>query len=163
MNRNGQIGVGVLITLAIAIIVGMVLMQPIASNVEQGTQTVTGATTVLNVSYTGILNTAVELVGQELVTTIAVINNTNISVDVAAANYTIAECVRPSDSLKGICYTASGTDAADTVNISYSYYPEGYMDDAGSRAIYNLVILLAALAIAVIVLIRVSEGVRDFT
>ena len=48
MNKKGQINVGVIILGAIAVIVCLILFQNVASNVEQVTQTQTGATSVVN-------------------------------------------------------------------------------------------------------------------
>lgn len=147
-------GLGVLITVAIAVIIGLILFQSIAANVEQGTRSVNGAITVVNGTYTGVLNTPVELVGQELVSVTAV-GNATTGADIAAVNYTVAECVRRSDNLKGICYTALGTgvpSATGPVKISYVYYPAGYIDDAGGRAIAGIIVLLTAIAVFVVVL-----------
>ena len=166
MNRNGQIGVGVLISLFIAIIVGLILIQPIATNVEQGTQAVKGLTTATNYSVTGVKDTKVALRGQELGAVTIVVNATT-GATIPAANYTIAECVRPTDGLKGICYTAlddytTGAIAASgPVKVTYTYYPDGYMDDSASRSIFPLVILFAALAIAVVVLVPIIGGIRN--
>lgn len=164
MNRKGQFGVGVLIICAIAVIIGLVLLPQIATNVEQGTRTVTSTIATGN-SYqiTGVLNTPVDVIGQELVTTTKVQNGTG-DIDIPAANYTLTECIRSGDSLKGICYTALGvganTDGKSGVgltNLSYSYYPDGYIDDAGSRSIAGIIILLAAIGIAVVCIPRAKE------
>ena len=146
MNKKRQ-SVGLFIGVAMAIIVGLILFQAVASNVEKGTQAVTGVSTATNVSYTGIAGTPVELVGQELVSTGLVVNSTGGEV-IPASNYTIAECVRDSDNLKGICYTAVADTVSDDVNISYTYYPNGYIDNAGSRSIAGIIILLTAVGIA---------------
>ena len=161
MNKKAQ-SVGLFIGVAIAIIVGLILFQAVASNVEQGTQTNTGVTTATNALYTGVYNTPVELEGQELVSVTAVTNRTG-GTAVPSANYTIAECVRASDNLKGICYTAlDDTDtgnpsASGGVNISYTYYPNGYIDNAGSRAIAGIIILLTAIGIALVAMKAVRE------
>ena len=153
-SKKAELGVGVIVVAAIAIIVGLILFQAAASNVEQATQTVTGVSTLSQGQYTGVLNTPVELVGQELISVIAVTNRSS-GAAIAAANYTIYECVRNSDNLKGICYKALGAglpSASAPVNISYTYYPNGYIDDAGSRSIAGIIILLAAIAIALVLI-----------
>jgi hypothetical protein len=154
MNKQGQVTVGVILLLAIALLVGLVIFQQIASNVDAGTRTNSGTVVATNSLITGILNTKVELTGQELVSVQAVTNRTD-GTTVAAANYTIAECVRPSDGLKGICYTATGSGAPKAngpINVSYTYYPAGYIDDSAGRSMFGLIVLLAAIAIAIIVL-----------
>jgi hypothetical protein len=151
MNKKGQ-GVGMFIGLAIGVIVCLILFQAVAGNVEQGTQQVTGASVARNTTIAaGPLNAITEVTGQELVgaLTITRVDGTVIP----AANYTLAECVRTSDNLKGICYKnvlAASNNTA--VNVSYSYYPSGYIDDAGGRSIAGIIILLAAIGIAVVVI-----------
>lgn len=157
MDKKAEIGIGVLITLAIAVIVGLIMFQQVATNVDATTRANSGAISVVNGSYVGSKDVKVELAGQELVSVTNVRNYTTGAV-VPAANYTIAECVRASDGLKGICYTALDDDdegdpsAEGPVKITYSYYPEGYIDDAGARTITGLIVLLSAVAIALIVL-----------
>jgi predicted Kef-type K+ transport protein len=159
MNKKGQLGVGLIVVVAIAIIVGIILFQAVASNVDQGTRANSGVVTVVNGTYTGVLNTPVELAGQELVSLTSV-GNATTGANVAAANYTVAECVRTSDNLKGICYTAVGVGspaATGPVKISYTYYPNGYIDDAGARSIAGIIVLLTALGIALIAYLGVKS------
>lgn len=161
MNQKAQLGVGVIVTIAIAVIVGLVMFQPIASNVDLGTRAASGSiASGAAYNVVGVLNTPVELRGQELVSVTSVKNQSGGGT-VAAANYTIAECVRSSDGLKGICYTALaagvGNPATGAVNISYTYYPDGYIDDAGARSVSGIIILLSAIAIALIVLVGIKK------
>ena len=152
MNKKGQLGIGLIIVVAIAIIIGLIMFQAIASNVDQGTRAASGVVTVVNGTYTGVLNTPVELAGQELVTLTSV-NNASTGAAVAAANYTVAECIRASDNLKGICYTAVGVGspaATGAIKISYTYYPNGYIDDAGARSLTGIIVLLTAIGIALV-------------
>lgn len=156
MNKKGQINIGVLILGAIAVIVCLIILQQVASNVAQTTGS-NGVSTVSQGQYTGVLNTNVELVGQELVTLTSVTNRTGGNA-IPALNYTVSECVRASNSLKGICYKSlAAGESSGPVNITYTYYPAGYADDAGSRAIAAIIILLAAIGIAVILLPNVRE------
>ena len=162
MNNKGQ-GIGVLMLIFVAAIVGLTLIVPIANNVEQGTQAVKGLTTSTNYSITGIKDTKVALQGQELGAVTGVVNATS-GATIPAANYTIAECIRPTDSMKGICYTAlddytTGAIAASgPVKVTYTYYPDGYMDDSASRSMIGLVVLLSALALVVFVLVMAYKN-----
>ena len=162
MNKQAQIGTGGIILGAIAIIVCLILFQASATNVEQGTQTVTGATTKVNATTAaGPIGTITELPGQELVSIVSV---KNISNDVATAtNYTIAECIRKSDNLKGICYTSKAASIGDYPNasgvlyITYTYYPSGYIDDAGARSVAGIILVLTAIGIAMVMLPKIKE------
>ena len=151
MNNKAQLGIGALVTIAIAAIVCLILFQAVATNVEQGTRSATGAI-ASGANYQIIATSGVkyELVGQELVTTTSVLNGTSGGT-IPASNYTLAECVRPSDGLKGICYTGVN-NGTNKINISYSYYPDGYIDDAGARSIAGIILLLCAIGIAMVVL-----------
>jgi hypothetical protein len=152
MNKKAQAGVGLLITLAIAVIVGLILFQAVATNVEKGTRAVTGVIDVENITLSaGALNAIVEVTGQELVTTRSVSNATD-GVLIAATNYSLAECTRTSDGLKGICFKRVGTDTTGIVNVSYTYYPDGYIDNSGARSIAGIIVLLSAIGIAIVVL-----------
>lgn len=149
-NRKGQ--TGMLIGVAMAVIIGLVLFQAIAANVEQGTRAISGTSLAANTTMTGTIGTVVELTGQELVSIIEVTNRSDGSV-IPSTNYTFAECVRTSDNLKGICYTQkAGWWSAKGVNVSYAYYPNGYIDDSGARGITGIIVLLTAIAIILVVL-----------
>lgn len=150
MNNKAQIGIGVLIIAAVAVIMGLVLFQATADNIEAGTQS-NGVTSAVNVTYPlGATGVITELTGQELVGTPAVWNATSVTV-VPTTNYTIYECVRTSNNLKGICMKSlGGLSAGYNVNVTYDYYYSGYIDDSGSRAIAGIILLLTAIGIAFI-------------
>lgn len=154
MNNKAEVnGVGLLLIVAVGIIVGLVLFQAVASYVEQGTRTNTGTVAAVNTTVTGgAIGKITELTGQELVGTPFVINGTEGTESIVpAANYSVYECVKTSNNLKGICYKSlsAGTIPANgTVRVSYTYYPDGYIDDSGGRSIAAIIILLAAVSIA---------------
>ena len=162
-QKQGEVGLGVILVVAVGLILALVMFQQVASNVEQGTQAVTGLTTATNYSVTGEKDVKVALAGQELGTVTAVVNATT-GATIAAANYTVAECVRPTDGLKGICYTAltdveSGTGTGEGgVKVTYTYYPDGYIDDSGARSVTGLIVLLTAIGIVMIAYL----GIRRF-
>jgi len=159
MNKKGQVSIGFLIVAAIAVIIGLVLLSPIASNVDQTTRTVSGTTAVENQTITAPASgSIVESSGQELVGIPKVYNESGASLVITSPNYTISECVKTSDSLKGICYKALTAEyEGKNINVSYTYYPAGYADDAGSRSIAGIIVLLAAIGIAVVCIPKVKE------
>ena len=151
MNKKGQVTMGVLIVLAVAAIVGLVLFQESANQVAKANPS--AVTTVTNQTITfPAVGSKLILTGQELVGT-PVLTNATTGTLVPATNYTIQEEVRTSDGLKGIVLTAkAGYQNSVSTNISYTYYPDGYIDDAGGRSIAGIIVLLAAIAIAIFVL-----------
>lgn len=145
------------VMVAIAIIVGLVLLQPSASNVAKATQTY-----FRNSTFTApAVNGTIDLVGQELISTPLVINATSNTV-ISSGNYTIGERVSPTDGLKRIYFktldgaTVTGFNGKG-VNISYTYGDEGYIDDGAGRSIAGLIIILASLALAVVVMFKIYE------
>ena len=159
-QKTGEIVIGVILPVAVAVIMALVLFQHIASNVDTGTRTNSGTVSVVNQSITSPANGAIlELTGQELVGTPIVTIATTGEV-IGTANYTISECVRTSDSYKGICYkTIAAAGASKAYNVSYSYYPNGYIDDNGARSITNLIILLTAIGIAMIAFLGIRKDI----
>lgn len=164
-NKKGQISAGVILVIFVGVVCALALIPAIATQVEQTTRANSGTVTVTNSTITTPANGAViSLTGQELVGTPIVTNSSEGTV-IAAGNYTIAECIRASDGLKGICYTTKSTyGAARSYNISYAYYPDGYADDGASRSIMGLILIFAMIAIAIFVLypIMKERGVFDF-
>ena len=164
MDKKGQMSFGIFISIFIGVIIGLLLLQASAVYVEQGTRSSTGVATITAKQYAAPGSGTVRVLdGQELVELTSVTNATGD--DIAAANYTVAECVRPTDGLKGICYTSTGVGeppANGAVNITYTYYPEGYIDSSGGRSIASLIIIFFALAIAAIALVpSIRSGVMD--
>ena len=152
MNNRGQkTGIGILIVLFIGAIVGLVLLQTTAQETDDALTTRFLANRTITAPAAG---STTDLVGQELLSTPIVTNASGGGV-VPTTNYTIAEGVSTVDGLKRIRYTTVGPSpfASKSVNVSYTYGPEGYIEDSAGRSIFSLVIILGALALAVFLLI----------
>lgn len=165
MNTKGQsVTIGLLIITAITIIVGTVLLIGSASNI--GTSTGTGTFTGQVVPS---MSTSIDLTGQELITLTTVINGSGAAVD-CSANFTIVEGVSPRTGVKRILMSNStGTQwcgnglPSRLINLTYTYGPEGYIDDAGGRAVASLILIFFGLAIAVVALVpSFRSGLKDF-
>ena len=150
INRKGQVGVGLFMALFISVIVGLVLFQGSAVFVAQATDTQVSN----NRTYTlGAIGTTIDLAGQELIDTPVVTNATNSAQIVPTSNYSITEGISTITGLKRIRLTSLGGNYSSTsVNISYTFGPEGYIDDAGGRSVADLVLIFSALLIAVVAL-----------
>ena len=157
-NRKGEITTGVMIITFLAVIVGLILLS--ASTPFIGQATGTGITFVKNVSITPAtgVGSIVILTGGSLSGTPQVNNHSGAALPINIANYSIGTCVRSTDGLKGICYTRLKADAAiTTVNVSYTYYPDGYAEDGATRSIISLITIFACLAVAIFVLVPIIK------
>ena len=156
MNSRGQnFKIGLILTLFIGAIVGIVLLQSTAQQTDSSLSIRQYNATVAAPA----LNAKKDLVGQEILST-PLVYNTSSGTALAATNYTVAEEVSTTDGLKRIVLTTKSAEwAGRNLNISYDYGAEGYIEDAGSRTVFNLVILFGALAIAVFLLVpSLREG-----
>lgn len=162
-NNKGQMGIGSFLVLFISVIVGLALILPIAQSVGSATN---GADSVGNVTITVPADgVSIDLTGQELMSVPTVNNVTSgTSETLAAGNYTIEEAV-DSQGVKGIVYTAEGSEAEGlSMYVAYTYAPDGYIDNAGARGLANMIIIFACLAIAVIVMGPVvKDGISKFS
>jgi len=157
MNNKAQTaaGVGVFITLFITIIVGVILLIAVAQSIGETLDTSTQNSSTNGLTYTvpadGI---TIDLVGQELLSTPVVHNGTADSVQViSVGNYTIDEGVSTSTGVKTIRYTAVGSEFdGHTMNVSYNYGADGYVENSGARGMIGMIVVFFALAIALIAL-----------
>lgn len=161
MRKKAEInGVGIFLVAFVGIIVALVLYQSMGSFIG----TATGVTPNVQTQYlltTPANGASVDLPGQELISVTSVRNRTD-DVVISAGNYTIEEKV-DSTGVKGIVYTSkTAAYAAKNVNITYSYYEDGYIDDAGGRSLALLIPVMCALAIIVIALVpAMRNGIMD--
>lgn len=151
-SKKAQVGIGVMVIMAIAVIVGLVLFQQAAGDVGDITTTQSLSQGLYSLPASG---SCTDLVGQELIGTATV---TNRSTGTTIGNVTVSERVSTVDGLKriGVCATGANWEgdpiSARPVNITYTYGPEGYVADSGARSVTTLITLLAAIAIALVVL-----------
>lgn len=147
MNSRGQIGIGMIVTLAMALIVGVILLQSSAQQVGSVTNTVS----VLNESIgTATNGTAIYLTNYRAITSPILFNGSNGAV-IASGNYTITNNVVYNGAL-----AVQITPDADygyygySWNISGTGQPLTYSNDAGARSMSSLIVIMAALALVII-------------
>lgn len=165
MDRKGQIAIGGLILLAITVIVGAVMLQGSAQNVGNVVNTYTSA----NVSFTLGANASTSdltVCGQKNTSAVVIYVPTGDIVFThgvgTAGNYTVVQGTH-SDGYPGPRIYISGlnaTWAGAAVNVSCTYQPDGYTEDAGARGMTNLIIIMTALAIAVV---GIGYAVKGYT
>ena len=140
-------GVGALIMMFVAIIVGVVLLQSSAQNIGSSTNTV-----AVNQSISTVVNgTAQYLTNIKSLASPVVYNETG-GVVIGAGNYTITNNVvyNGQESVRIVPDTAAAWKTAWIV--TGTGQPLGYVPESGSRTIVGLIVLFAALAIAIVVL-----------
>jgi hypothetical protein len=154
MSNKGQIaGLGVILSIAIAVIVGTVLLSGSGGISGQAaalttTRTVTNQTVTLAAvgGFTDI-DGCVNFQGTPLV------SNATTQAIVPATNYTFTTRVSPTDGLKTLTVRSDGGYwVSSAVNASYVCQIDGYAEDASTRAVVPLITLFAALGLAAIVL-----------
>ena len=145
------LGFGLILTVFIGVIVGIVLFQASADQIGNTAIKVTTSNALYTAPAAGV---TIDLVGQELLNTPTVTNRTSGGT-VSATNYTIFEGVSPTTGVKTIRYkTLAGSEfAGKEINVSYQYGTSGYVEDTGTVAVIGLILIFAALAIAVIALV----------
>lgn len=153
--KKAQTELGTILLVFIAILIGLILILPIA-------QIVGDASTIYyhnNSTYTApALNAIIDLDGQELSGTPVVYNATD-NVVYTAANYTIDEGVSTSTGVKTIRFTSLTNNISSyPLLISYSYGKDGYIDNAGGRSMASLIVIFAALAVGMVSLYLVLKS-----
>jgi len=167
-NKKGAMEfgmVGIIVVVAITLIVGLLLFQVISQEVGKSTNTITlgGANsnqTILSANVPDAINTKIDLIGQDLIGSATVVNATG-GQTATSGNYTVGEYVSPTTGVKSIYFelddpqftganlTASGSLG---LNITYTYGPEGYINNSGARGMAGLIAIMFALALAVVAL-----------
>jgi len=154
MNKKGQaVGVGVIIVVAIALIVGVIFFQAIAQQAGETTNTVV----VTNESLGAAASPGVVqyLTNYRSLTSVVIMNATDDAV-IPAANYTVvnnvvndgalAVSIEPSTYLN-----ESGWDSG-LWQVSGTAQPLTYVPDSGSRGIISLIVIFFAVALVAVAL-----------
>lgn len=149
METNQKIGM--LVLTAVALIVGLILLQSSAQNVGVGSDTAT----LTNYSFNlpSAEGGKITLPGQELLSSAVVWNKTAQAITNTSV-YSIAEEVSSTTGTKRIVLTMNKYPTMYNMasNISYTYGVEGYIDDGGGRAVAGIIVLMFAIALAVVAL-----------
>lgn len=162
MNKKGQDSLnymGLIVGIFVTIIVALALFQASAGNLDKAVNTFYLGNTTYTAAADGV---TIDLQGQELLST-PLVQNATSGAAVPSTNYTIQEGVSATTGVKVIQYTGLvGAFEGESINISYTYGDEGYIEDSGGRGIANIILVFAALAVAVVTLIpSLRSGVMD--
>ena len=158
MNRKAQTaGIGVLITVAIAIIIGAILLQASAPAVA----TVNTLQTVVNESATFPAGSTVLVLKGQAVSNVVVLNRSG-GFEITSGNYTITNRELSNGALRAyLSNTTSDIWVGKAVNVSYTYEAFGYATDSGSRVMIGLVLVFGALAVFVTAMSPIGDAIKD--
>ena len=152
-NTDGKI----LIVLFIGAIIAVTFMSPIGDIIFGTTNTIT----ITNQTVTGAtVNTTLDIRGREILTTVAIINETNATDSLVNEGGSL-QTGTGSDGLLSVQLLLNDT-AADFaglgVNVSYTANPDGYISNSGGRSITQIILIIAALAIVVFTIVMFWKG-----
>jgi len=149
MKRKGQVEIGGLIILAVAIIIGLVM---ITDGISEPVAAITQTVNIVNTTYTApaAAGSSINLVGQAY--TSVIVTNATSGTLIPATNYTITNRVVRDGGLVTTLTANAGNSLGwhgKGINISATVEPFGYDTNGGSRAITSLIVIFAAIALVV--------------
>lgn len=150
MNKQGQMGIGMIVTIFITILIGAIFLQVIAQSVGESVNTVDLA----NQTETLAANGESIYIDEWKAISNPVILDASDNTTILAGNYTITnDVVNPTTGSLSIQITTDDAEfASDAVKISGTVQPTTYISDGGSRAMANLIVIMFALAVLVVVI-----------
>ena len=155
MNNRAQMeGLGLILTLAIAIIVGTVLLSG-SGGIAGQAGTLTSTSGIVNETFTlPAVNAFIDKANCVNLQGSAIVTNATGAEIVPASNYTFTTRISSTSGLKVLTVKTASQSAyaSRSVNASYTCLPQGYAEDASTRAVTPLIVLFAALALAAIAL-----------
>lgn len=149
MNNKGNLGmIGLVITAFIGLLVGIVLLN---GGIYENVGTVTNTRTATNLTVTSPANgSTAAILGQAIEGSVTVTNETH---DDISSEFIFASSQVLNGAFTGTITTNIANNANKNVNLSYTYQPDGYIQQAGGRSVAGLIAVFAALAVAVFALV----------
>lgn len=154
MEDNAKM-VGGLVMLAMAIIVGAILLQGSAQNIND----VVNKVSVANQSFGVATNGTAVTYNYKTLSDVVIVNYSNGAV-VPSNNYTVSNGVVSNGAVVStITPNASAAYRGYSWNVTYTAEPVAY-GDSGSRAMTNLIVILMGLALAAV---AIGYAVKSYT
>lgn len=157
MNKKGQLNLGQIVILAVALILGAIFAVSIADNqsVLTDTQSVTNDTVTFPDN-----GSTLTLNGQALVGSVTAVNASNGSQSVPASNFTTTDFVQVGGEYRLVLTNNDADWNEESVNLSYTFEPVGYNSDSGSRGIATLPLLFFAFAVLAVSFLGIREWIN---
>ncbi len=136
-------------TIFIGVIIAIVFIASFSSSIF--TQTNTASETNLSITVPAI-NVTTAVNGRDLISATTISNATNISL-ITHGLLLGDGIVNGVKTVTIVVNDSEGGLVGTTVNLTYTYNPDGYIGNAGGRSIAALITILSALAIVVFVIV----------
>lgn len=146
-----------------AVFIGAIIAATLIVNIADEVVLITNDNTITNTTVTApAVNGTLDLTGRDLVTSFEVYNATNNTGSLSDSGVYL-QTGKASDGLNSVQLVVNDTGAtyaSQSINITYSYRPDGHVGTgAGNVSITRLITLFAALAILVfVVVVFISKG-----
>lgn len=145
----------------IAIFVGVIIATVLLSSISDSVFDQTTTFTVTNESVVvGAINVSVATTGRDLIGTATIDNSSNASsgqfTGLSVGDTTL---INGAKTISIVANDTASTNVGTTVNVSYSYNPDGYLSDGGARSIASLIVVFGAIAAFIfVILVLVAQG-----
>ncbi len=143
------------------IFVGTIIAATLIATISDSIFTQTNTIAVTNNTVTAAaVNTTLDVSGRELLTTIEIYNATNVTDTLVGLGGSLQTGTGTSGllSVQLILNDTASAFAGESVNISYTANPDGFLSDGGARSIANLILIFAALAILVFTVVVIFQN-----
>lgn len=150
--------IATIIVAVVGILIGLALFTTSAGFVGRATTLETSTNAPFTLPAT-TLNGDLTVCGQQNTTAISIANATSGLV-LTTGNYTVDVGAGSDGYLSTRINATAGTYAGKAVYVNCSYQPYGYINNAGTRTIFGLVIIFGALLIAITALPQARDWMK---
>jgi len=155
-------GIAGIVLLAVGLIFAFAIIPSIASNQAAMTNTVVQVNQSLTAGQ--FVDSAAFVLKGHDASSVVVINATGNEV-ITSGNYTIVARVLQSDgNVRSTIIPADAKYNATAVKVSYTYRPDGYIDDSAGRSVASLIVLFVVIALVVFAMwgSNIKEAFEDW-
>lgn len=144
----------------IAIFVGVIIATVLLSSISDSIFDQTTTFTVTNESVVvGAINVSVATTGRDLVGAGTVSNSSNASLNAFGLSVIDNVLISGAKTISLVANDTASGKVGTTVNVSYTYNPDGYLSDGGARSIASLIVVFGAIAAFMfVIIILIKQG-----
>lgn len=136
--------VKVVLGMFVGVIIAIVLMQTMGDNVNASTVTQTYINQTVTAPSVG---TTVNLEGKNYEGSAVVVNGSMV----ISTNFSLIQLTVNGKQVVALNNTAATSYVGRPINVTYTYQPYGYISTSGGRSLFELVLVIAAIALVVFV------------